>query len=112
MNTEEDFWKIQNVAKKVGYYESIDNTPVKVIPRTINIDNRGEFSRLLDIEAVKDNIAEFKNGVAQASISKSLSAGTLRGIHVQSKPSIESKIIIISTSATITTHNNSTNKYY
>jgi dTDP-4-dehydrorhamnose 3,5-epimerase len=95
MNTKEDFWKIQNIAKEVGFYESIDNTPVKVIPRTINADNRGEFSRLLDIESIKDNIAEFKNGVAQASISKSHATGTLRGIHVQSKPSIESKIITV-----------------
>ena len=95
MNAKDAFWKVPDVANEIGFYEPLNNTPVRIIPRRINADNRGEFSRLIDVEEIKEKISEFKNGVAQASVSKSNLAGTLRGIHVQSKPSNESKIISV-----------------
>jgi dTDP-4-dehydrorhamnose 3,5-epimerase len=41
------------------------------------------------------NLHQFKEGVIQSSISRSLVAGTLRGIHVQGSPSEEAKLVTV-----------------
>jgi dTDP-4-dehydrorhamnose 3,5-epimerase len=51
-------------------------------------DHRGEFERLADIKYLPTGVS-----FMQSSLSKNSSAGTLRGMHFQSKPSLEWKLL-------------------
>ena len=90
-----DNLNICELVKLYGVYNPINDLPVVIVPRKINLDNRGEFSRLFDSMELKTNLDQFKEGVIQSSISRSLVAGTLRGIHVQGSPSEESKLVTV-----------------
>lgn len=90
-----DNLNICELTKLYGVYKPINDLPVVIVPRKINLDNRGEFSRLFDSVELKTNLDQFGSGVIQCSFSRSLVAGTLRGVHVQASPSEEVKLISV-----------------
>jgi dTDP-4-dehydrorhamnose 3,5-epimerase len=57
----------------------------------VNLDNRGEFSRVFDIEEIKKVVCDFS--LEQVSFSRSFKKNTRRGMHVQVKPSEEIKVV-------------------
>ena len=90
-----DNLNICEIEKLYGVYNPVNDLPIVIVPRRINLDNRGEFSRLFDSLELELNLEQFKDGVVQSSISKSFLAGTLRGIHVQASPSQEAKLVSV-----------------
>ncbi len=75
-----------------GTIYSFPESQVKLIKFRRNQDQRGEFSRLFDKAYLMKASLNFKE-ICQVSISRSLRAGTFRGVHVQTSPSIEIKCI-------------------
>ena len=57
----------------------------------VNLDNRGEFSRVFDIEEIKKVANDFS--LEQVSFSRSFKKNTRRGMHVQVNPSEEIKLV-------------------
>jgi dTDP-4-dehydrorhamnose 3,5-epimerase len=90
-----DDLNICELANLYGVFNPVNGLPIIIVPRKINLDNRGEFSRLFDSMELTSNLHQFKEGVIQSSISRSLVAGTLRGIHVQGSPSEEAKLVTV-----------------
>lgn len=62
-----------------------------LIKRNIPRDNRGYFSRLADTDEFKRN--GLNGGFVQISASGNYRKGTLRGLHMQIKPSAEEKLV-------------------
>lgn len=70
----------------------LPDSQIKLIKFKRNLDERGEFSRLFDLKFLQEASLNFKE-ICQVSISRSRRAGTFRGVHVQTSPSIEMKCI-------------------
>lgn len=62
-----------------------------LIKRDIPCDKRGYFARLADVEEFKNN--GLNGGFVQISVSRNYKKGTLRGLHMQVKPSEEEKLV-------------------
>ena len=69
-----------------------DSSSAMVIKQKHNYDNRGQFTRIYDLELIRESISDFVN-FSQISFSHNLEKGTLRGLHVQSFPSVEAKLV-------------------
>ena len=69
-----------------------DSSSAMVIKQKHNYDNRGQFTRIYDLELISESISDFVN-FPQISFSHNLEKGTLRGLHVQSFPSVEAKLV-------------------
>ena len=62
---------------------------VQVLTYKIQIDKRGSFRRIFDISDLKSENLNF----VQSSLSKNFLKGTVRGLHFQTQPSVESKLV-------------------
>ena len=62
-----------------------------LIKRNIPWDDRGYFSRLADVDEFRSNGLNSK--FVQISVSRNYKKGTLRGLHMQIKPSAEEKLV-------------------
>ncbi|MBC5743055.1 dTDP-4-dehydrorhamnose 3,5-epimerase [Lachnospiraceae bacterium MD308] len=62
-----------------------------LIKRNIPRDDRGYFSRLADVDEFRSNGLNSK--FVQISVSRNYKKGTLRGLHMQIKPSAEEKLV-------------------
>ena len=62
-----------------------------LIQRNVPMDERGYFSRLVDVEEFKEN--GLNAGFVQISASKNYKKGTLRGMHKQIGDSTEDKLV-------------------
>lgn len=76
-----------------GQLIRISRTDVHLIKLSKNIDERGEFSRIFDDDHIKGSLPFFADGFKQISLSMNTKKGTLRGLHVQAKPSREAKLV-------------------
>jgi dTDP-4-dehydrorhamnose 3,5-epimerase len=64
---------------------------VLVLERTAHVDRRGSFDRLVDVELIAEAVAGFS--VEQVNLSVTRGAGTVRGLHYQSGPEAEVKVV-------------------
>ena len=62
-----------------------------VFKNSVNLDSRGEFSRIFDLENIRNVFKDFN--LEQVSFSRSLRKNTRRGMHVQINPSEEIKLV-------------------
>jgi dTDP-4-dehydrorhamnose 3,5-epimerase len=70
---------------------SLDILKNLVFGCAVNLDSRGEFSRVFDIEEIQKVVSDFS--LEQVSFSRSFQKNTRRGMHVQIKPSEEIKVV-------------------
>ena len=78
----------------MGVSTAIERTgiaDVLVLERSVHIDRRGSFDRVVDVEIIGEALGGFS--VEQINLSVTLGAGTVRGLHYQMAPEAEAKVV-------------------
>ena len=64
---------------------------LKILKRSVHADWRGSFERVFDSEDF--SVSQVSNQIAQINISSTKDVGVVRGLHYQSPPYAETKIV-------------------